>query len=57
MCESHSKGKLNSHWRGMAGGNGIGEGVRRVLMMVIRCGDGVTRGLGVRMEIGRGYLW
>ena len=57
MCESHSKGKLNSQWRWMEGGNWIGEGVRRGMMMVIRCGDGVTRGLRVRMEIGRGYLW
>ena len=41
----------------MEGGNWIGEGMRRGMMMVIRCGDGVTRGLRVRMEIGRGYLW
>ena len=55
MCESHSEGKQNDLQRYMEKGNWMGERVKRGTRMVIRCGEGARRGLGVRMEISGGH--
>jgi hypothetical protein len=51
------KGKLNSYQKCIERGNWVREGVRRGMEMVIRCGGVGGRGLGMRIEIGRGGIF